>query len=202
MAVCLHVMRDFAQPRRSAAIAANAMAATSHPLATLTALDVLRGGGNAVDAALATVAVLNVVEPQMTGIGGDCFVLYSKAGAGVPIALNGSGRAPMKATVEWYRANGIHNIEVQTPHAVSVPGAVDAWCRLHADHATKDLAELMEPAAKLAENGHAVTPRVAADFASSFPKIMKDPDAGRVFAPAGRAIALGETMKQPALAKT
>jgi len=118
-------MRDFAQPRRSAAIAANAMAATSHPLATLTALDVLRAGGNAVDAALATVAVLNVVEPQMTGIGGDCFVLYSKAGA-QPFALNGSGRAPMKATVDWYRANGIRAIEVQTPHAVSVPGAVDA----------------------------------------------------------------------------
>jgi gamma-glutamyltranspeptidase/glutathione hydrolase len=194
-------MRDFAQPRRSAAIAAHAMAATSHPLATLTALDVLRGGGNAVDAALATVAVLNVVEPQMTGIGGDCFVLYSKAGA-LPLALNGSGRAPMKANVEWYRANGIRAIEVQTPHAVSVPGAVDAWCRLHADHATKDLAELMEPAAKLAEEGHAVTPRVAADFASSFPKIMADADAGRVFAPGGRPIGLGETMKQPALAKT
>ena len=69
----------------------------------------------------------------MTGIGGDCFVLYSKAGA-LPIALNGSGRAPMKATVEWYRANGMRTIEVQTPHAVTVPGAVDAWCRLHADH--------------------------------------------------------------------
>src|SRR6185437_3954361 len=156
-------MRDFAQPRRSAAVAAHAMAATSHPLATLTALEVLRGGGNAVDAALATVAVLGVVEPQMTGIGGDCFVLYSKAGA-QPIALNGSGRAPMKATVEWYRANGIRSIEVQTPHAV--------------------------------------TPRVAADFAASFPKIMTDPDAGRVFAPGGRPIGLGETLKQPALANT
>jgi gamma-glutamyltranspeptidase / glutathione hydrolase len=195
-------MRDFAQPRRSAAVAANAMAATSHPLATLTALEILRAGGNAVDAALATVAVLGVVEPQMTGIGGDCFVLYSKAGSAVPIALNGSGRAPMKATVDWYRANGIRSIEIQTPHAVSVPGAVDAWCRLHADHATKDLAELMEPAAKFAEEGHAVTPRVAADFAASFPKVMADPDCGRVFAPAGRAIGLGETMKQPALAKT
>ena len=108
----------------------------------------------------------------------------------------------MKATVEWYRAHGIRSIEVQTPHAVSVPGAVDAWCRLHADHATKDLAELMEPAAKLAEEGHAVTPRVAADFASSFPKVMADADAGRVFAPDGRPIGLGETLKQPALAKT
>jgi gamma-glutamyltranspeptidase/glutathione hydrolase len=115
-------MRDFAQPRRSAAVSAHAMAACSHPLATLTALDVLRAGGNAVDAAIATVAVLCVVEPHMTGIGGDCFVLYSKAGA-APIALNGSGRAPMKATVDWYLAHGIRSIEVQTPHAVRVPAA-------------------------------------------------------------------------------
>ena len=194
-------MRDFAQPRRSAAVSAHAMAATSHPLATLTALDVLRAGGNAVDAALATVAVLCVVEPHMTGIGGDCFALYSKAGA-PPLALNGSGRAPMKATVEWYRAHGIRSIEVQTPHAVSVPGAVDAWCRLHADHASKDLAELLAPAIKLAEDGYAVTPRVAADFANSFPKVMTDPDAAQVFAPTGRPIALGEILRQPALANT
>jgi gamma-glutamyltranspeptidase / glutathione hydrolase len=194
-------MRDFAQPRRSAAVSAHAMAATSHPLATMTALDVLRAGGNAVDAALATVAVLCVVEPHMTGIGGDCFALYSKAGA-PPLALNGSGRAPMKATVDWYREHGIRSIEVQTPHAVSVPGAVDAWCRLHADHASKDLAELLAPAIALAEEGYAVTPRVAADFANSFPKVMADADAGRVFAPGGRPIGLGEMLRQPALAKT
>lgn len=194
-------MRDFAQPRRSAAVSAHAMAACSHPLATLTALDVLRAGGNAVDAAIAAVALLCVVEPHMTGIGGDCFVLYAKAGA-APIALNGSGRAPMKATVDWYLEHGISSIEVQTPHAVSVPGAVDAWVRLHADHGSKDFAELLLPAIKLAEEGYAVTPRVAADFAASFPKVMADVDAAQVFAPARRPIALGETLRQPALANT
>ncbi len=177
------------------------MAATSHPLATLAALDVLRAGGNAVDAAIATVAVLCVVEPHMTGIGGDCFVLYAKNG-GVPLALNGSGRAPQKATTAWYREHSISTIEVQTPHAVTVPGAVDGWCRLHADHGSRDLAELLQPAIRLAEDGYAVTPRVAADFASSFPKVMADPDAARVFAPARRPVALGEMLRQPALANT
>ena len=194
-------MRDFVLPRRSAAIAANAMAATSHPLATLTALDVLRAGGNAVDAAIATVAVLCVVEPHMTGIGGDCFVLYSKEG-GVPIALNGSGRAPMKATTDWYRAHHIQTIEVETPHAVTVPGAIDAWCRLLADHGTRPLGELLEPAIKFAEEGFAVTPRVAADFAGSFPKQAHDRDTAAVFAPASRPVALGEKLRQPALAET
>jgi len=194
-------MRAFEQPNRSAAVSANGMAATSHPLATLTALDVLRRGGNAVDAAIATIAVLCVTEPHMTGIGGDCFVLYSKKGA-EPIALNGSGRAPMKADIEWYRAHGIAEIEVETPHAVSVPGAVDAWCRLLADHGTKGMDELFAPAIQLAEEGYAVTPRVAADFAASYPKQARSPGAASVFAPEGRPIALGERLHQPALAKT
>jgi gamma-glutamyltranspeptidase/glutathione hydrolase len=194
-------MRDFSQPRRSAAIAANAMAAASHPLATLTALDVLRAGGNAVDAAIATVAVLCVVEPQMTGIGGDCFVLYSPKG-GKPLALNGSGRAPEKANVDWYRGHGIRAIEAETPHAVTVPGAVDAWCRLLADHGTKELGEALAPAIKLAEEGFALTPRVAADFANNAAKLAREPDAAQVFAPGGRPVALGERLRQPALAGT
>ena len=121
-------MRDFNVPGRSAAMAANGMAATSHPLATLTALDVLRAGGNAVDAAIAAVAMQCVVEPESTGIGGDCFVLYSKKAAPCRSRSAAPGRAPAKAHVEWYAERQIREIAVQTPHAVTVPGAIDAWC--------------------------------------------------------------------------
>src|SRR5215813_11871423 len=107
-------MRDFHIPGRSAAIAANGMAATSNQLATLTALDVLRAGGNAVDAAIAASAVQCVAEPESTGVGGDCFVLYSPKAAGTPLALNGSGRAPMKATAEWYVGNRFKEIPVES----------------------------------------------------------------------------------------
>src|ERR1700747_376800 len=108
-------MRDFNVPGRSAAMAANGMAATAHPGAPLPGLDVLRAGGNAMDAAIAAVAMQCVVEPQSTGIGGDCFVLYSKKGA-LPGAVKGSGRAPAKATVEWYAEHEVA-ISTQTAHA-------------------------------------------------------------------------------------
>src|SRR5258708_22287591 len=157
-------MRDFNVPGRSAAMAANGMAATSHPVATLAALDVLRSGGNAADAAIAAVAMQCVVEPESTGIGGDCFVLYSRQGS-LPVALNGSGRAPANATVDWYVERGISEIGVQTPHAVTIPGAIDAWCTFNREHGTRPLAELLEPATRAAEEGYVVTPRVAAHWA-------------------------------------
>src|SRR5665213_2927249 len=194
-------MRDFHQPRRSAAVSSEAMAATSHPLATLTAIDILRAGGNAMDAAIAAVAMLGVVEPQSTGIGGDCFVLYSPK-AGAPIALNGSGRAPRKARVEWYVEHGMRGIEPESPHAVTVPGAVDAWCRLNQDHGSKPLAELLEPAARYAEAGVPIAPRVAFDFEQLADKLARDEFAPVVFLRNGRLPRVGEKLRQPALAAT
>lgn len=194
-------MRDFQSPGRSQALGGEAMAATSHPLATLTAIEVLRAGGNAVDAAIAASAVLCVAEPHMTGIGGDCFVLYAPKG-GLPLALNGSGRAPAGASLDWYLERGFRGIPVQSPHAVTVPGAIDAWCRLHADHGTTELAALLAPAIKLAEEGCLVTPRVAADFALAPFKPLGDPVAARIFARDGRPLGVGERMAQPLLAAT
>ncbi|HVC56271.1 MAG TPA: gamma-glutamyltransferase [Stellaceae bacterium] len=193
-------MRDFNQPGRSAAMAANGMAATSHPLGTLAALDVLRAGGNAVDAAIAAAAMLAVVEPAMTGIGGDCFVLYSKKGA-LPLALNGSGRAPAKAHVEWYVEHGIREIQVPTPHAVTIPGAVDAWCTLNREHGTRPLAELLEPAARAAEDGYLVTPRVALDWQRNLAK-LRDPLTAKLFLPGGSPPLPGDRMRNPPLAAT
>src|SRR5215831_5168622 len=193
-------MRDFHITGRSAAVAANGMAATSNQLATLTALDVLRSGGNAVDAAIAAVAVQCVAEPQSTGVGGDCFVLYSPKG-GPPVALNGSGRTPAKANVEWYVERGIREIAIPTPHAVTVPGAVDAWCAFNREYGTRPLEELLEPAARAAEGGYVVTPRVAADWQRNEAK-LRDPVTARLFLPGGRPPQAGERMANPPLAAT
>jgi gamma-glutamyltranspeptidase/glutathione hydrolase len=193
-------MRDFNVPGRSAAMAAKGMAATSHPMATLAALDVLRSGGNAADAAITAAAMQCVVEPQSTGIGGDCFVLYSRRGA-PPLALNGSGRAPAKATVEWYVERGINEIGTQTAHAVTVPGAIDAWCTLNAEHGMRPLADLLEPAARAAEEGYVVTPRVAADWHHHQAR-LRDPVTASLFLPGGKPPKAGDTMKNPALAVT
>src|SRR5258707_13473623 len=134
-------MRSFNGPGTSAAYGENGMAATSLPLATLTAIDVLRAGGNAVDAAIAAVAMCCVAEPAMTGIGGDCFVLYAPKG-GRPIALNGSGRAPAAAKVGWYQEHGIAAIPATSPHAVSIRRALGGRVRLFTRHASRDAADL------------------------------------------------------------
>src|SRR5579885_2222834 len=160
------LMRHFHYPNRSLAVAGEAMAATSHPLATLTAIETLKSGGNAVDAAVAAAALLAVVEPAMTGIGGDCFVLYAPK-AGLPVAYNGSGRTPKAAELAWYRDRDFTEIPIRSPHSVTVPGAIDAWFRLVQDHGTKDVAELFLPAIRAAEQGVRIEPRVAFDWRSA-----------------------------------
>lgn len=194
-------MRDFSTPGRSALYATQAAVATSHPLATQTALDVLRAGGNAVDAGIAAVALLGIVEPQMTGVGGDCFALYLPAGASEPMALNGSGRAPMAATLDWYQSRGMKQIDPYGAHAVTMPGAVAAWCRLLADHGTRGVDELLRPAIDVAERGHPVAPRVAFDWARD-EHLLRDPVAAELFLHHGRAPAIGTLHRQPRMAET
>jgi gamma-glutamyltranspeptidase / glutathione hydrolase len=194
-------MRNLHFPGRSPVYARNAMCATSHPLATETAIRIMREGGNAVDAAIAAVAVLCVVEHAMTGIGGDCFALLSKPGER-PIALNASGRAPAALTAELLLERGIKNIEITSPHAVTVPGAVDGWARLNADHGTMPLATLLQPAIAFARDGYAIAPRVALDWAAAVPKLSVNEGGRKHMLFDGKAPKVGDVVRLPALART
>jgi len=176
------------------------MAATSMPAATLTALDVLRAGGNALDAAVAAVAVLCVIEPQSTGIGGDCFCLYAPAGAGKVYALNGSGRAPAAATIDWFEQRQMSALENTSAHSVTVPGAVNAWETLLKAHGRKGLDELLQPAINFAADGWPVHPKVAWDWKRLENKLRKN--GSDAFLPNGAAPNAGDRFVQPALAET
>jgi gamma-glutamyltranspeptidase/glutathione hydrolase len=195
-------MRDFQLPGRSPVHATEGMAATPNPLATSTAVDVLRRGGNAMDAAVAAAAVLAVVEPNQTGIGGDCFVLYAPKGQGLLIGLNGSGRAPQAATVEWYREHGMTAIPPYNVHAVTVPGAIDAWARLLADHGSKGFDELLQPAIRYAEQGFPVHGRISWEWDQEVERLRRDANAGRILLPQGRAPKPGEVVRNPQLGAT
>ncbi len=194
-------MRNFMAIARSVAVGERGMAATSHPQATLAAVEMLKAGGNAVDAAIAAVAVQGVVEPQMTGIGGDCFALYSPK-AGVPLALNGSGRTPARTDIGKYGDAAERDIPPTSPEAVTVPGAIDAWCTLAADHGSKSLEEIFQPAIAAAEQGFCITPRVAADWERFRPRIESNADATAQFLPGGRLPVVGDIRSQPALGHT
>ncbi|WP_421761842.1 gamma-glutamyltransferase [Devosia sp.] len=191
--------RDYITPGRSAALGENGMAATSHPLATLAAIDTLRAGGNAMDAALAAVAVQCVVEPAMTGIGGDCFALIAPADGRPVTAFNGSGWAPAGVSAEKLRAEGHKAIPETSPHAVTIPGAVDAWCQLNATYGKLDLAQILAPAIGLAENGYRVTGRVALDWSRYTARVEHHAPAKAQF---GTVPKTGDLVANPALAAT
>lgn len=181
--------------------AEHAMAATSSPAATIAALDVMKAGGNAVDAAVTASAILCVTEPHMTGIGGDCFALIAWPD-GRRAGLNGAGRSSHRATPAWLRQSGLHEIAPQSIHAVTVPGAIDAWDRLLKEHGSISLGEALAPAIALAEEGVATQPRVARDWPDFVTLLARDRGASLHYLLAGRAPLEGEVMRYPALART
>jgi len=192
--------RDFQLPGRSPVIACEGMAATSHPLATLAAVDILRDGGTAADAAVAACATLCVVEPHMTGIGGDCYALVSKPGKPV-WGYNGSGRAAAKASDEALRTQGLKEIG-DSIHAVTVPGALDAWDTLLKAHGRFSLDRVLQRAIHYAENGWPVAARVAWDWKRFVGKLSKDAGASKHYLFNGEAPKEGDIVKSPALGRT
>src|SRR3984957_7079184 len=193
-------MRDFHQSGRSPVYSVNGMAATSMPIASLTAIEILRAGGNAVDAAIAACAVLAVVEPQSTGLGGDCFCLYAPAGVDKVIAVNGSGRSAAAASLDAIKTAGPTPPDDISPHAVTIPGAVSGWRLLLDAQGTKGFDELLAPAIRCAEEGFPVHQRVAWDWAMHEDKLRRTDN--RLFLPRGRAPHEGDRFVQTALAGT
>ncbi len=195
-------MRDLEQPGRSPVHSPHGMACTSHPLSSQVAIDVLKAGGNAMDAAVAACAVQCVVEPGSTGIGGDCFCLFSKEGSADITAFNGSGKAPAAANVKWFKDNGIDTIEQNTPHAVTVPSAIDGWDKLIRDHGRLPLGELLQPAIRYARDGFPVSSRVHADFAGCAALLQAEKSTADIYLPYGKIPEVGQMMHLPALAGT
>ena len=192
-------MRDFQKPGRSAVYATNGMCATSHPLAAKAAVDVMERGGNAVDAAIAGAVLLGICEPQMTGIGGDCFVLLKPAGREDVIALNGSGRAPAGYSADAMRDRGLTAVPTNGVEAVTLPGAVDAFCRLSADWGKLGLDAVLAPAIRYADEGVPVAPRVAFDWAGDASHLQGA--ARNHYLIDGRAPNVGERFRAPGQAE-
>jgi gamma-glutamyltranspeptidase/glutathione hydrolase len=195
-------MRNFHLAGRSTVHARNGMVATSHPLAALTAIEVLKAGGTAADAAVAACALLSVIEPQSTGIGGDCFALIQPKGEGKIVSYNGSGRAPKAATPEWFIEHNMHAIPTTGAHSVTVPGAIDAWETILRDHGRFGLDRLLQPAIEAAEQGYLVAPRIAFDWKNGLEKLRAGTNTPRYLLPGGNAPVAGDVIKQPELGRT
>jgi gamma-glutamyltranspeptidase/glutathione hydrolase len=188
--------------RRSVVASSRGMVATSQPLAALAGLRILMAGGNAIDAAVATAAALNVVEPMSTGIGGDVFALFYLADSGEVRALNGSGRAPHALTSAVFRERGHTEVPLYDILSVTVPGTVDAWATALAAHGTMSLADALAPAIEYAERGFPVSEIIAASWHIRAPLLAKHAETARTYLPKGRAPRPGELFYQPDLARS
>lgn len=187
---------------RSEVIAANGMAATSHPLATQVALDILKAGGSAVDAAIAANAMLGLVEPTGNGIGGDLFAIVWDAESNKLHGLNASGRSPKSLTLQWFLDNGHDSIPSHGPLPVTVPGCIDGWFELHGRFGTLPMAQLLQPTIDYARNGHPVAETVAYYWDRSVPRLSEFPGFVEQFTIDGRAPRKGEIWRNPGLANT
>jgi len=195
-------LRNFYQAGRSVTYGLNGAIATSNVHASQAGLGILKAGGNAMDAAIAACAVQCVVDPMQTGIGGDCFALVARNGEGAVEGLNGSGRAPMALTADYLRAQGFDKMLPTSVHSVTIPGAIDAWTRLHETYGRMDFADILAPAIDYAENGFPVTQRTSVDWEMGVAKLQKNETASKLFLKDGKAPKAGSVWRLPELAAT
>lgn len=191
---------DFAT--RSEVIAQNGMACTSQPLATQAALDILKNGGNAIDAAIAANAVLGLVEPTGSGIGGDLFAIIWSNEKQKLFGLNASGRSPRSLKLDYFTENGYEKIPAYGPLPVSVPGCVDGWYEMHGMFGKLPMENILQPAIKYAREGFPVSELIAYYMNSGTSYLKRFPNVADVYMPGGHAPRKGEIFKNPALANT
>jgi gamma-glutamyltranspeptidase/glutathione hydrolase len=187
---------------RSVVRASHGMVASSQPLASQTGLEVLKRGGHAVDAAVAMAAVLNVTEPNMTGIGGDAFMMVYSSKTGKLEALNASGRAPRALNLAHFTSKGVTQMPTSGMETITVPGAFDGWVTLLEKHGTMKLADLLAPAIGYAENGFPLMEKTVADWIPEVDKLKRDPAAAATYLVNGAAPKAGDIFIQKNLART
>lgn len=187
---------------RSEVIAQNGMAATSHPLATQVAIDILKAGGTAVDAAIAANAILGLMEPTGSGVGGDLFAIVWDAKSQKLYGLNASGRSPKSLSLDYFRQNGFDQIPSYGPLPVTVPGAVDGWFELHKKFGKLPMTDILRPAINYAREGFPVTELIAYYLNRSARALGKYPNFSQTYMPNGKMPAKGEIFRNPDLANT
>lgn len=187
---------------RSVVMAPHGIVATSHPLAAQAGVEVLKQGGNAVDAAIAANAVLGVVEPMSCGLGGDLFAIVWDAKTRRLYGLNASGRSPYAASIEFFQSKGLDAIPKRGPLSWSVPGCADGWESLRSRFGSKSLAEILAPAIGYARDGFPVTEIVGNEWANTVDLLKASPDAAKTYLREGRAPRVGEKMTNPYIAAT
>jgi len=186
-----------AYAQRSVVMAKRGMVASSHVLASQSGLKVLLRGGNAVDAAVAMLFTLSVVEPHSVGLGGDAFALIWKAKERVLVGLNGSGRAPLASSIEWFKERGMNAIPERGILSVTVPGALRAWADALERCGTMTLSQVMEDAIVYAEEGFPVTEIIAGEWESAKETLERDEEGARVFLSGGRPQAVASSPCRP-----